>query len=199
MDVCAGTGRPYQSAARARATEGLLGKGLMEVLANGRALGGLGAAGASGATTGYMSRLGRVDAQLVVVAQRPAGVEAQAPGLSAEMGQLAGGPGERRRCPRQRRAWVGSGVENPRLLQQTRRRHEGVCLGSQEANKTCRGCGERSLECVFRIFLWGILFSFPKRIFLLQKNKLQKSFFLQKGSQRAAKGIEEITSFTRRK
>ena len=43
-----------------------------------------------------------------------------------------------RRCAKM----LGSGDENPRLLMQTRRRHENVCLGSDLANKTCRGCGE---------------------------------------------------------
>ena len=38
---------------------------------------------------------------------------------------------------------TGSGVENSRILRQARKYHEDECLGSEEANRTCRGCGLR--------------------------------------------------------
>ena len=38
---------------------------------------------------------------------------------------------------------TGSGTENSRILRQARTYHENECLGSAEANRTCRGCGYR--------------------------------------------------------
>ena len=60
---------------------------------------------------------------------------------------------------------TGTGVEKQQVLREARNGHEAVCLGSQEANKKCRGCGETAGEEATDSVTWRRLHETKCKVF----------------------------------